>query len=513
MDTKSRRSNIFVFLLPILVILCWGSQAYEYELPKELEKWHVYDMDIPWRLEYTYPYDSGYWGLAYNWDPTIEETKLDSYVRIRTYRDRWNKRVRGPLVEGGQQVVTVFGANLGSKYSPFVTMLDEYTVGMRVFGYNFPLPGKGNIMLDGTYIIGYINRPAGDITMWEGPKLNNVQGDFSINLQGSYGGASFNNTIIRYYNKTLKDYFFNYAIEARRNFFNNRLSLEGVIGSYEENNDSVRMLKYNLNVIPSFLSFEWALHDIDIKDLSAIYGVGNYLIAQPIDPEERLLLTELRYLGNAINYGPTISFGVGETKNRIKLDYSTNAKLDFYSNCPVDAPENPRRLISFTTQYKNVFMQSSFMNQIPEEVGRKFYRFEAMATLENPLQLGTKASLLFDLDQDMGYLNRNETYKYSSLGLRLKRNSDILKFKNVELSAVFIMGLMDTYGHSEKFNYSWMAKYNAPNGLRIRLQFFSSEELTTRKPDIFGEDRYAPFRWYRNDYGKKGFRLIFALPY
>ena len=302
MSTRSQQPNIFVFLIPILCILCLGAQAYEYELPQELKKWHVYDTDIPWRQGYTYPYDSGYWGLVYNWDPAIEETKLDSYVRIRTYRDRWNKRLRGPLVEGGQTVITVFGANLGSEYSPFVTLLDEYAVGLRIFGYNFQLPNKGYLLADGTYIVGYLTRPTGDLAIWQGPKLNNVQGDIAVNLKGNYMGVSFNNTMLRYYNKTSEDYFVNYAIEARKYLLDNHLSLEAVVAGYQENNDSLRIFKYNLDVIPNTLSFGWAIHDTDIKDLSTVCGVDDYLIAKPIDPDERRVLTELSYLGNAINY-------------------------------------------------------------------------------------------------------------------------------------------------------------------------------------------------------------------
>ena len=500
-----------VFIL-VLFTVCFGIDAYEYELPNELKKWYEYDTDIAWRQGYSYAYRKGFWGFSYNWDPNVNETHLQSYLKMETFNNRWNKKIRAPLVEGGQPITTVFGANLGSQYSPYVTLIDEYTVGMRFHDYNFDLSDRGSIFIDGTYIIGYLTRPQSEETsMWQGPSLNNVQGDFAINLKGNYSDFYFNNTLLRYYNKSSKKYFYNYAVEVQKVLLNKNLSLEGVVAGYQENNDNLLRFKYKLDVVPDILSFEWATNDTNIENLATIFGPGDYIISPPLDPDEKVLLTELKYLGHSINYGPTLFFNAGELKNCIKVDYSTNARLDFYSNIS-EAPKDPRRLIGLMTKYRNISLQNVLLDQIPLYMNRKFYRFSAV--LGPNLLLGINTSIRLDLDRDFGYVDCNKTNYFSSLGLRLNKKQNIFAFKNVDLSTFFVLGLAgEDYGLRDKLKYSLMAKYDTPGGIRIRLQYFSSDELTTQLVDAFGEDRYAPFRWYRNDYGKKGFRLIFALPY
>lgn len=509
------KKNIFFLLLIFLVItLCLEVGAYEYDLPNEFSKRYEYDMDIPWRQGNAYAYRSGFWGFTYNWDPGMGNTQLQSYLNMETFYNRWNKKIVGPLVEGGQRLTTVFGANLGSQYSPFVAMLDEYTVGLRISDYSLEFPNQEKISLDATYIIGYLTRPSGDLNVWKGPSLNNVQGDFVANLKGNYKGVLFNNTALRYHNKKRDEYFYNYALEAKKALFNNRLALEGIVASYQEKNDGLLILKSTLDILPGILSFGWAMHDTKISDLAPVHGPDDYLIAKPIDPDERILVNELKYLGRAIDYGPKFSFEIGNTNNLMKLNYATNARLDFFSNAPVNAPDNPRLSAILTTQYENIFLQNTLLRQVHINENRNFYRLTAIAVPEYPLPLKLKASLRFDLDYDFGYVNSNQTSVFSYLGLRLSTKQNVFRFKNVELSGIFILGLSgEDYERCDQFKYSLMAKYDAPNGMRIRLQYFNSDEFTNRLSDIFGEDRYAPYRWYRNDYGKKGLRLILALPY
>ena len=98
-----------VLFMILLLIFPFRVIAFEHQLPNENKTDYEYDIDIPWRAgnEVNLGYRSGYWGFSYNWDPYIEEAKLQSYFNIETYYNRWNKTIRGPLVEGGQPVTTV----------------------------------------------------------------------------------------------------------------------------------------------------------------------------------------------------------------------------------------------------------------------------------------------------------------------------------------------------------------------------------------------------------------------
>ena len=119
-----------------------------------------------------------------------------------------------------------------------------------------------------------------------------------------------------------------------------------------------------------------------------------------------------------------------------------------------------------------------------------------------------------DLDMDMNYTDLIEKQVYTLAGMRLYTTKSLWRFKNVERDSFFLLSLAgEDYKKRDPFKYSLMAKYNAPNGLRFRLQYFGSDDFKERPRDIFGIERFAPYRWYYNDLGKTGLRLVVAVPF
>ena len=182
-----RRKAFVICALLLLFSLRVLAFAFEFKLPNENEANYVYDIDIPWNAGNIYGYRSGYWGFSYNWDLNLEEAKLQPYYNIEALNRRWNKTIRGPLVEGGQSVTTIIGAHLDANFSQYVAYLDENILGMRIHGYKYELAKFGTITIDGTYIFGYLNRS----TLWKGTELSGLEGDYALNVKGNIGKFVF----------------------------------------------------------------------------------------------------------------------------------------------------------------------------------------------------------------------------------------------------------------------------------------------------------------------------------
>ena len=291
------------------------------------------------------------------------------------------------------------------------------------------------------------------------------------------------------------------------------MNLSGAYASYQENDDWLYELHYRWNLIPGLIRIESSLRDSEFKNLSAIRGPQEGYISRPEDPEEHDILEEIDFLGYCFNIGPTIWLKVGNINNMLRLDYSSTARADFYSTSPIEVPEEPRASMSLVTNYRNLTFQNTYYKLRVDEA-RSFYRLSAVATPGYELPFGLDAAVRLDIDLDMNYSNPDESQVFSLAGLRLNTKRDIWKFKNVDLYNYFMLGLAgEDYRKVDPFKYSMMAKYDAPNGLRFRLQYFSSEDFKSRPRDIFGKDRYGQYRWYRNDFGKTGLRLIIAVPF
>lgn len=492
-------------------MLAAQSFAIEYELPHEIRTDYEYDMDIPWRAghEKNVGYRSGYWGFSYNLDPGQDQSKLQPYYNIETYYDRWNKTIRGPLVEGGQNINTTFGARLGIFYSPYVAYFDDKVLGMRMSGFNWDVFKLGNLMFEGTYIFGYLNGTA----LWKGPELIDGQGDYALNMKGDLGGIKVNNSALRYYNTEKEQYFNNYSLEGAVDF-SRKMNLTGLYAGYEENDDKLYSLNWRWDMVPNLLRLESCLRDSEVKSLSTIRGPQSFYIIRPEDPTMLDPLEEAAFLGHCFNIGPTVWGKIGPTQNMLKLDYATSAKVDFRSTTPIEVPELPRVSLSLSTNYQNFIIQNNYYRLISGQDDRSFYRFGVVAEPSYELPYNLRALVRLDFDFDRNYTAMDTVEQFSLLGLRLYTTLDLWRFKKIVLDSFWMLGLTgEDYEKVDPFKIALMASYNAPNGLRFRLQYFSSADFSQKLPDIFGEDRYDPYRWYSNDLGKTGLRLIMALPF
>ena len=501
----------FVFSMLLFYLLSLHSFAFEYELPHENRTDYQYDMDIPWRAghEAALGYQSGYWGFTYELDHRQDESKLQPYYNIEKSYARWNKTIRGPLVEGGQVVNTTIGARLGSFYTPYVAFMDDKLLGMRIHGFKWDAPKWCNLTFDGTYIFGHLSGSS----LWKGPELIDGKGTYALNLKGNFIGMKVNNTVLHYYNNTKDRYFSNYSLEGEANF-SRKMRLSGVYAGYQENTDWLYGLHYRWDIIPSFLRFESSLQDSEVKNLSVIRGPQNMYIMKPDDSRELDPLEEAAFLGRCFNIGPTVWAQIGPTKNMLKLNYATSAKTDFRSTAPIAVPQLPRFLVGLSTVYQNFIVQNTYYLLKTNQVARSFYKLGFVANPGYELPHNLNALIRLDFDFNSNYISTEEMRVFSLAGLRLYTNRDIWKFKKVELDSYWMLWLAgEDYDDVNPFKFTLMAKYNAPNGLKFRLQYFSSDDFKYQMLDIFGQDRYEPYRWYRNDLGKSGLRLVVAIPF
>lgn len=383
---------------------------------------------------------------------------------------------------------------------------------MRISDYEFNLGSSANIKLDGAYILGILPRSP----FWEGPEISGEESNFVVNMNANIvTGGKINTTLFQYYNKSKENSFNNYAIEWSLPFFRKSMILSGVYAGYQEENDWLYTLSGSIEMFPGVLYWETTMLNSSQIDLAAIRGPQSKYLIRPINPLEHDVLEEINFWGKYYNFGPTILFKLGPTQNMLKLDYASTAKKDLFSNSPFQVPENPRFALGLMTVYRKLEFQNTLFRQISDEdQSRSFYRLSILA---NPsLPINVNASFRFDLDIDSNYTEANPNKVFSLAGVRLYNTYNIWRLKNVELDSFFILSLAgEDYNKADRFKYSLMAKYDAPNRLRIRLQYFSSEDFATQKLDVFGNDKYAPYRWYYNDlqFGRKGIRLIVALPF
>lgn len=513
------RKNLSLLML-ILCVSVGQVWAFQFTIPNEFKPYYEYEMDIPWRAGNYYNYRSGNWGFTYSWDLEAEKPSLQPYYNIEILYNRWNKTIRGPLKEGGQSVKTVFGANLDIQYSPYVATFDQGVLGLRISEYEWDLAKNSNIKLDGTYVFGFLNTRT---SLWKDPELVGANGDYVININGNLSEFEFNNTVLRYFHKDNERYYNNHALEWKLPLFSKRFNLTGVNASYQQENDFLYELSGNFNLIPGVLFWEATLRDNSKLDFSTggIRGGGDRYITRPIEPPllQHDFLEQMNFLGRYHNFGPTLFLKLGPTTNMIKLDYASTARKDFYVTTPLavgSVPDNPRIALGVMTDYQNFKIQNLFYRQLQEEgyKNRSFYRLGIIAEPEYPLFNNVKTDFLLDFDIDQNYTSVDEQKIFSMAGMRLSTKREILGFKNVELSSSIMLSLgSEDYRNVDPLKYALMAKYDAPNGLRFRLQYFSSDDFQNQSLDIFGIDRYKSYRWYYNDLQANGFRFIIALPY
>lgn len=466
---------------------------------------YVYDADIPWWAGSYYNYDSGYWGFAYLKDP--EKDQFDSYFNINT---RQYKMITGAYVEGGQRVYTMIGRDLGVDYSPYIANLEKHVLGLRVLGYRWNALGFGRFDIDTTTILGYSSSG----TVW---RINTGKPDFAVNVTGNLLKLNLNGTMLRLYDDTIENYYTNYVIGGNIQLIPRRLTLQGIYGQYEKNKDWFYEVNVGLNLIPGALRFDGAIRDsrfVNVDDPAVRGPDGKYVFFDKEKVVDYLLerdkLLDVSLLGKSFNLGPTINFNLMGTSNMLKIEYASVAPP--YTPPPLD----PQTAVILETNYDIFSFRQHYVNMIPERENaakRQFYRFQVIAEPQLDLPYGFRATLRFNFDYDKNY--REESLKprsYSQLGLQLATARDILRFKNVKFDGFCLLEREVGYV-TEPFKYGWMVRYDAPNGVKFRIQYFNSKDFKDPLLDPFGNDRYKVYRWYRNDAKVQGWRIVLGIPF
>lgn len=509
----------------------------------------------------------GNWGFVYtqgyddegNWE---EDGLLQPYLKFK--KDVYNKRVVGPYVEDGQNLTTIWGSRLGINYSKYVAAMhkDSAVAGIRVYPINVSFGDLIDIDIDASYILGTLWVKEG----WAMDPFVPSRKDIILGANGNIWELDLNTAVVRYWvegkdeDGSKKDFFnYNFSVEAGLNDLVPGLSLNAVYAAYLRNDEKAAEGEDSLNgwlyevtaeyeAIPGLLAVRAGhrnseMPGITLEENGKIKTWANSVLGNNGKDKERYVqdskpIAKIFNRNNSINVGATVwyDFAIldGVLENQFDIDYDTtnpNRRNDLDDVITLKAD----------SKFLGYGLWQKFGITMPDDetpAGVREHQNIVIAT-DNRLDYGVKfttpdyalpvpfvndffvnAKVNFDWDQN--YVAKADapdapgSRSQAIVGVEVGTALDIVKAKNVQLGASLFYDMpSDKTIIEDAFKFALISRYDAPNGIKFRVEYQSSIDFTSADEWVHDDDlndRYADFRYYENS-KFHGLRFAVGVPF
>lgn len=490
--------------------------------------------------EFKFGDKNGQWGFVYllpfvpdeSGEFKFDEGTLTPYYKINAaeWKGPFNKKVTGAYVTGGQSVDTILGIHLPVKYSPYIAQFHDQNriLGVKVgqFVYEF---GPVRIGLDGTYAFTHVlanaDKVVGKPSQIFGPRRN----DILLDIDASYADILDVDIAVNRYSvpkdkaeaKAEYDYYYNFAVEAALKNVVPGLNVSGVYAYYqpqkaEDDNEQKADYLYEItatyDVLPEVLTLRAGHRNSEFEDgfekPSVVGGpdAGN---------EKTRYIADLRPIetiykrDKSFNVGATYKFVYDVIDAKLDVDYDTtnrNQRGDLDDNVVVKLDTkalgyNLYQEFSVLIPDKNTTDRGNMINEVTKN--RLDYALDfATPEYELPVSFADKvfarARVNFDWDQNYTDKNRYQTIASVELGAQ----ADIWRLDDLYVGGIFAYDMpSDEDVIKDAFKFALIGKYDAPNGIKFRVEYQSSADYANDKKFVHGKplnDRYDQIRYYDN---------------
>lgn len=479
----------------------------------------VKDADIDWGTNH----NGGHWGFTYTKAPGAEEGSLQSYFNIRSDQSRWNKKIDGAYVEGGQNLTTLFGTRIGVSYSPYVAQFhgESTVLGIRVFPYQW-----NDWSFDGTYVIAHTHQS----NHWNhtpvivGPSKQ----DILLGAKGKLSDIELSAALVRH--EIGDKFYYNYSLIADAKPMTD-LSVKLTYAGYQMNKDWLYNVDATWKYMPNKLEFRAGFRNSEIVavDSAAVRG-GGFTGGDDdkkayVNKAGRNAINAIYNRDQSVNLGATTWFGLGPVDNKLTVDYDTTnpAKrndVDDVIKVGLESKYEGFAFNQWTTVIvpdENTTARSSTINDATAN------RYDYGLTVTTPkyeLGYGFTATGRLDFDWDMNYDTENRYHTIA--GLIVSGKQDIWKLKNVALDAKVAVDMpKEKTIIEDPVKFAGRAMYQAPNGIKFRAEYYSSVDYAAGGPGgaakwVHGQElhqRYGAYRFYEDWNSPVGLRVVVGVPF
>lgn len=472
------------------------------------------DADIDWGNDYK----SGHWGFVYTKGPDDEEGSLQTYFNIQSDQSRWRKQFDGAYIDGGQSLTTMFGTRLGVNYSPYVAQFhgESTVLGLRIYTFKW-----NDWSFDGTYVIAHThqNNHWNHTPAIVGP----MKQDILLGAKGSIGDASITAALVR--QKLDDEFYFNYSVVADVKPMPD-LSLTLTYAGYQANEDWLYNVDATWKYMPGKLEFRAGLRnsEIDAVDSKAVRGSGftggEESKSAYVNKSGRDAINKIYNRDNSVNVGATTWFNLGPVSNKLDVDYDTTnpsrrGDLDDFIKVALNSTYEG---FTFNQRATVLVPDEKTTNRASTIEDTDALRYDYAITVTTPkynLANGFTAQGRLDFDWDMNYTEDNRYHTVA--GLLVNGTTDIWRLKKVQVDGRVIVDMpMDKDLIEDPVKFAVQAKYDAPNGVKFRVEYYSSNDYSKTTTWVHGEElqkRYEVYRFYAGNDTPQGLRVIAGIPF
>lgn len=489
----------------------------------------VKDADVDWGKNAK----DGTWGFVYYLpnDPDggfVDEGEITPYLRMRK-DGPWNYTIKGAYITDGQEVNTTIGTRLGIDYSPYIAKFhgDNRIIGIRVHPFMFDL-GVGSLEVDGMYAFSAIGADNADF--WSPGALASRKSDLLFGLKGDFDIAdlALALTVISTENtvdpEVLYDYHVNASAETEFNIMDG-LTLTGLVAYYGLDSDWLYEVTGEYEVLPEMLWVRAGHRNSSDFDEGIAEAVGGFDVSddkqryvEKLDPIEDIYKRDF-----SINIGATVEFDYEFTRNKIDIDYDTTnpdgrGDLDDLFKIVADtdaAGFNIWQEFSMLLPDDNTTARTSTI--FDDGASRLDYRIKFETPeydLPVPMLDRVFAVGRVNFDWDNNYLadSRSQTIVAGEIGVE----QDIWRLEGMTFGARvgYDMAGGSDAPEVDPIKFAIIARYEAPNGIKFRLEYQNSADYADDTTFVHHEElykRYAPVRFYDNSVFD-GIRLTVGFP-
>ncbi|MGB4427948.1 MAG: hypothetical protein WBJ55_11585 [Limnochordia bacterium] len=528
--------KISLVLLTTLLVLALSVSAFAAKKVKyPSAEWEFGDDKDQWGLVYELFYDSE--------GEFPEEGYLKPFYKINGKKGPWNITVKGAYIKDGQKVDTVFGARLPVNYSPYIAKFDSKSriVGLSVGTFNYEF-GPVVLALQGGWMFSHVTLAdnqddvEGSPNSFFGPRRN----DILLDVDSTIADVLDLDIALNRYSvpvagdpDKLYDYYYNVAVEAQLTDVVPGLTLTGLYAFYSQDKDWLYEVTADYEVIPETLwlraghrnSMFWEDHENEVEGTwnkpsvlggpDASDGKTRYIAdTKPIE--------NLYKRGNSINVGATYKFTYDVLEAELKADYdTTNPKARGDLDDLVSLSLNTTALGFELNQKFDVLLldeDTTARDSAPVLDGAKNRLDYALDFYTPQYSLPVDFADVFvqgivNFDWDKNYVADSRYHAIAAV--EVGATADVWRLPNLYLGGIFAYDMpSDKDLIKNPFKFALISKYDAPNGIKFRLEYLSSVDYATKTKFVHNDDlnaRYDDIRYYGNS-KFHGIRLSVGFP-
>ncbi|HHV43496.1 MAG TPA: hypothetical protein GXX57_02345, partial [Firmicutes bacterium] len=225
---------------------------------------------------------------------------------------------------------------------------------------------------------------------------------------------------------------------------------------------------------------------------------------------------------NSVNVGATTWFNLGPVSNKLDVDYDTTnpsrrGDLDDFIKVALNSTYEG---FTFNQRATVLVPDEKTTNRASTIEDTDALRYDYAITVTTPkynLANGFTAQGRLDFDWDMNYTEDNRYHTIA--GLLVNGTTDIWRLKKVQVDGRVIVDMpMDKDLIEDPVKFAVQAKYDAPNGVKFRVEYYSSNDYSNEETTswVHGEalqKRYEAYRFYAHDDTPQGLRVIAGIPF